>query len=211
MEWYDTHDENAGMPIVVSFFTDPFYMREAFELVRSCQYHGIDYHVKQVPHRGSWLENTNYKPTFILAMARRYPNRSLLWLDADARVRQDPILFYCMTHTIAYRTIEKVPASGTVYLAAWGVRERLLLEWIEEVEHHPTITDQVCMERAVNNLMVPRAELPPEYCWIYDDDPRARGRRFLDHDDTPVIEHMQASRLAKKQEGRNRGKVRPVE
>lgn len=180
------------MPVVVSFYTDDFYKREAFELVRTCQAFGLDYDVRQVSHQGSWAANTNVKPFFLRDMAACYPARNLLWLDADARVRQLPVLFDGLPLPVAFhRWLGKHPASGTVFLGpGCGA---LLTAWIEEVQLHPARTDQVCLGDAVAATGTHEGALPESYCYIYDfhsDEP--------DPDAIVVIEHMQASRWTKK-------------
>lgn len=198
LEWTRVQGLQSDMPVVVSFFTDLFYLREAWELARSCQTFGLDYHILQVPDTGGWSQNTNHKPSFLADAVWKFKDRSVLWLDADARIRSFPSLLKDLHSPIAYHTIERKPASGTVFLGRGHLREAVVERWIQEVADHPSLTDQVCMERAVNGLGVVRGELPAEYCWIYDYD---KGARQLLHPSpetcAPVIEHTQASRWFK--------------
>lgn len=195
--WKSVGGPHRTLPVVVSYYTDPFYQKEAFELLRSCQLHQLDYRIEHIPPQGggTWLENTNYKPTFLLAQARLFPDRTLLWLDADARVRRFPSLLDGLPGPIAFHTWEgKTPASGTVYLAGPD-RMGVLSDWVKEVDRDPWATDQVCMARAAG---ANHTELPVDYCFIFDD---ARG---VFTQDLPVIEHMQASRWTKVSLGKPR-------
>lgn len=191
---------SSELPLVVSYFTDADYLREAWELARSCQAHGLAYEIVGLADRGGWRENTNAKPTFLLEASKRHPDRALLWLDADARVRKSPELFRKLGAEIAYRTWHKRPASGTVFLAPGARRDWILERWIASVERDTFATDQVCMGRAVAALGIEHYELPVEYCWIYDF--TTTGAKVEDPwpaaEDGAVIEHMQASRFKRK-------------
>lgn len=194
-EWVRV-DKALTTPVFVSYFTDLFYLREAFELQRSLELHGLEHCIQQVPDLKSWGRNTNHKPQFLLQMHHRFPKRPLVWLDADARVRRFPALFAAFATSsvqLAYHTWKRgdKPCSGTVFLGPGEWRSPYLQNWIKECTEHPTLTDQVCMARA---YPYPPVNLPEEYCWIYDlslpDTIKvATPQHFM-----PVIEHMQASR-----------------
>lgn len=185
-------------PIVASFFTDRFYLREAFELVRTLQTHGLEYVVEQVPNRGGWYENTNFKPTFLHKLHQEFPGRALLWLDADARVRQHPDLLTAHTANIAYHTLMGQPASGTVYMRPGPQRGLILSAWEKVCEERPRATDQVCMKIAHERVGVEHVELPESYCWVFDFNERGE---YCAHPSPnwiyPVIEHTQASRFSR--------------
>jgi len=185
----------------VSYYTGPVYQREAYQLARSCGEIPLDYYVEARADAGGWLANTNAKPTFLAECDRRFPDRAILWLDADARVLRQPDIFRdkgggC-AYPVAYRTWHGKPASGTVFLRAGTDRAVLLAAWIEEVARDPRATDQVCLGRAVGRLGFPRFELPVEYCAIWDFDEQGK-RRPLDPETRPVIEHLQASRITRR-------------
>lgn len=192
-----SRDERLDMPLVVSFYTDDFYLREAYGLVRSCQSFGVPYFVQAVDCQGNgkkakekWLANTNHKPSFLQSLHHLFPERDLLWIDADGRVRRSiERLSGLREFVIGYHTWRGFrPASGTVLLPANPMREEFLDAWVDQVERCPTDTDQLCMQRTERKMGLVHLELPSEFCWIYDLD-------GLDVDSTPVIEHMQASRF----------------
>lgn len=196
--WSQVCKNPSSFPLVVSYFTDEFYQREAFELARSCQTFGLEYHIQQVRDLGDWRENTNTKPSFLQSMMKMYPERDILWLDADARVRDHPELLLKIQAPIAFRMFPgDKPGSGTVFLRA-GSRA-LLEEWLLLVKRHPHHTDQVCMGTAVKKLGISPFLLPQSYCWIFDEDSLKRsGGYYNPMDSTPVIEHMQASRWTRR-------------
>ena len=207
--WGRVSGAQTSMPIVVSYFTDAFYQREAFELTRTCQAFALDYMVERIEDAGSWIGNTNQKPFFLRRMHAQLMDRALLWLDADARIRRFPKLLMSLNVPIAYHTWVDghFPASGTVYLQAGPQRGLLLDEWCRQVEQGPTLTDQICMGRAVDNLSMSHGELPQDYCWIFDHGEDGRSVRTLDPRTYPVIEHMQASRYAKDLDQSKKSKV----
>ena len=204
MTW--TSDEPGNpLPLVVSFFTRGFYEREAFDLARSCQLLGVPFRIECVSDLGGWESNTNHKPTHLKRLHAELPGRAMVWIDADARFRRVPTLLMAPIPggaVVGYRTIRGRPASGTVLLPVHKRRGELLEKWEEVVRNHPNATDQVCLGWAVSALMLPHVELPAEYCWIYDF--TRANRRKPDPSPTdgeePVIEHMQASRWARKRE-----------
>jgi hypothetical protein len=179
--------------IVVSYFTDMFYLRDAFDLARSCQALGVRFVIEQVRNLRTWSRNTNHKPTFLLRMSNRFPDEPLLWLDADARVRSLPGLLETVEEPIAYHTFQGLyPLSGTVLLNPGPWRRPFLEEWLAEVTRDPGQKDQVALGKVVKRLGLRRRELPETYCWIYD---TMLKKRVADPTlASPVIEHLQASR-----------------
>lgn len=185
-------DSIPESPIIVSYYTSPFYQREAFELARSCQRFSMDYHIEGVPDLGSWIANTNHKPAFLMRIDQTYPDRNIVWVDADGRIRQYPTLFNGLSVDVAFHSWRgKTVASGTVFLRAGEARGRALRAWLGEVLKSPMATDQVCLGRAIKHNF-DLGELPVEYCWIYD------HVEVSPDNSNPVIEHMQASRWAKR-------------
>lgn len=188
---------DATLPVVISYFTDPWYRREAWDLARSCQANEVAYEIHDLGDRGGWLANTNAKPSVLLEAASRHAGRALLWLDADARVRRKPVLFRTLEGQVAWRTWHGRPASGTVFLPVGPSRIPLLAKWVEEVAKNPKLTDQVCMGMAAQAVGITHVELPWQYCSIYDIDPLT-GRKTENPEPSTihvaVIEHLQASR-----------------
>lgn len=199
---WSCYGENLKLPMVVSYFTDAIYMREAFELLRSCQALHLDFLIEKVPDQGSWEANTHHKPTYLLEVHKRYPERNLLWVDADGRMRQAPTLLSGLQCEVAYHVWRgKQVASGTVFLRSSAVRAALLQKWIDECAKHVELDDQTNLGRAVSGGGFDLCVLPVEYCWIYDINPDTGVRGPMPHS-TPVIEHLQASRMTRKRRGK---------
>lgn len=206
--WEDLRQDPKQL-LVINFFTEGFYTREAFELLRSCQTHHLAYHMEQVSEKGDWLQNVNYKSQFILLMSQKFPDRPLLWLDADSRVRRRPKLLETIASPIAYHRFKGLPCDAVVYLAPGPRRDQFLKEWIRLVAADPLgvklppelgaigAPTQYYFERAIQNLQLPHFILHKSYCWLWDysRDRQGDSTRFVYN---PVIEQMQANRIGKK-------------
>jgi hypothetical protein len=120
-------------------------------------------------------------------------NRPTVYLDADARVRQYPILFDQLAETdcdfAAHWRGGSELLSGTLYFGATVNALALADKWVEECEAHPDVWDQQCLQNAVDSMPGLKVErLPFSYCRIFD------GQGQDEQGVVPVVEHMQASR-----------------
>ncbi len=183
---------DTSMPVVVSYFTDSYYKTLAWDLLRSCQMFNLDYSICEVPHLGSWAKNTNRKPAFMAEKSNQFVEKSIVWVDADARFRAFPSLFSGLQAPVAYHMWRGVEAlSGTVFFGQGVVTRDLLIQsWCDEVNLNPRATDQVSMHKAMGGM---NTGLPVEYCYIWDDVHKEPNPKT-----TPVVEHMQASRFARR-------------
>jgi len=193
-------------PLYVSYYTiGNGYEVEAEGLIRSLEMHKLPHQVTGV-RPGSeagdwnWARATQYKAEYIRTMQRLYPDRPLVWLDADARVLQRPRLFDWLRCDLAghwYRNKEFL--SGTVYFAPGKVAREIVERWVirNSALPHGRCADQRNLYEVLKTRQDVRiVNLPPEYTWIdagsgNDLSGRAYGCRY------PVIVHMQASRRLK--------------
>lgn len=174
-------------PIYVSFFT-PAYAAEAAGLVESLNAFGLPHDVRALPSRGSWVGNCGMKAAFLREMRAEHPGRPLVWLDADARVRQPPVLFDTLDgydFAAHWRHGEEL-LSGTMY---WGDTEAagdLLRAWEQECAFFPGVWDQRTLAVAIERVPGLRIfHLPGSYTRILDAD---------DQGPDVVVWHGQASR-----------------
>lgn len=173
----------------VSFAT-PRYHLEACSLVQSLEALGLHYHVAMLPSVGKWVENCARKAEFMLGI---WDGEPMCWVDADARVLDQPSLLYDYAQEgvdVAVASFERQTLSGTVFVA--GPIGRAFLEaWRDACKASPGTWDQRLIPQALKASGARGAELPPEYCYIYD-----LSRKHWP-DAKPVIEHYQASRRLK--------------
>ena len=179
-------------PIVVSFYTvGTGYESEAREMEATARAFGLVTDVRPVPNLGDWVHNCAMKPAFIRDRMQDYPGKPIVWLDADARVRQKPELFDAMANVdlaCHYRHGVEL-LSGTLYLGATPGAKVLVDAWCAAQLLEPWVWDQRILQRVVESSPdVVVRELPASYVRVFDDPKMGE----------PVIEHTQASRrLAK--------------
>jgi hypothetical protein len=179
-------------PIYVAYYTlGTPYEAEALELAETLAAFGLDSDLQGVPNRGTWLRNTSYKPTFLRDMLLEYEGRPVVYLDADARVRQRPELFDTLDCDFAAHWKDGHELlSGTLYFGPTPEAWRLVREWESECQSHPDVWDQKCLDIAAARFPdLCKVHLPAAYCQIFD---------LMSHHGRPCIEHMQASRRFKK-------------
>lgn len=187
--------EKPVMPLFVSFCTPGLYAEKAARLRLSLHRLGLEYRIDEVEDRGSWDANTKRKAEFILAMLEAHPGRNIVWVDADAVVRQYPAMFNDLKGEIGahYRNGKEL-LSGTLFFQNVPRVHALVKLWIKENAKAPREWEQRTLQKILakpGRFGRPRAKvehLPAIYCQIFDTMADA-GK--------PVIEHYQASREAK--------------
>lgn len=184
----------GDLPVIVSYFTtDTAYVALAERLRRTCDELGLAHYIVPRRPRGSWEANCATKAEVCLT-AWRELQRPILWVDADAVVRERPSL---LAGSRADFAIHKYWgwqfASGTIFFGATPLAERLLETWVDRCAREPRLFDQVHLDRAWEELTeaapLYTRWLPRAYCQIFDSG--------LEHGEGAVIEHFQASRSQK--------------
>lgn len=174
-------------PIIVSYFTPP-YTYEAMGLESTAKAFGLETDIQAVPDLGKWELNCGRKPEFIRSMMKAYPHRPIVWLDADARVSRQPVLFDSLTCDFAahWRHGSEL-LSGTMYFGPTHGAQRLLDAWCEAQHYSPETWDQRTLQSVIESGEVGGLDLvrlPSEYTRVFDDAKMGDA----------VIEHGQASR-----------------
>jgi len=78
--------------VVVSYYT-PDYEADAKRLIESLDKFHVEHHVEPMEDRGGWFANCAFKPIFLWDRMNRFYGRPVCWVDADAVVRKEPVLF----------------------------------------------------------------------------------------------------------------------
>jgi hypothetical protein len=148
------------------------------------------------------------KASFILE--KLLENDSVIWTDADSRVRQTPSFFDTITtdvglfflpkelaggwvppeHSIL-QNVDSYLQSGTMYFKNNDKVIKLLEKWNELNKRDSQQWDQWTLQVALQDSDVTITHLPPEYIWMDGVVSTAYPYR------KPVIEHTQASRRFK--------------
>ena len=178
--------------VVCCFYTDS-YRDHALSLKKSLDDFGLNYHFKQVDDAGYWEANTRIKPHFILECLQQFPNKNVLYLDADALVKKPLDYFNHITADVAFYKTKGMPGMSHDYLASTMFFNNtpntvsLVKQWITEQEDGKrTQVDQDSLDDAMNKLSetVTVEPLNPGYIKIFD----------KDYDGEVYIEQYQASR-----------------
>lgn len=169
--------EESKTPVVVSFYTENTgYEREADFLMRSCVAHGMPFDIQGRPSRGEWVENCSMKPGFILDMMGKYPDRPIVWLDADATLQQRPLMFekigpgidFACCHTEFIKEIGPQVASGVLYFAPTPKAKDLVVRWNYLCKSNTKAWDQAHLQSLLVGWDGGRTMLPSAYCHLFD-------------------------------------------
>lgn len=176
----------------ISFYTsNTRYEQLALRLLDSLAGFNLPYVIKPVTDRRSWEKNTHQKAIVIKEMLERFAPEPIVYIDADAIVIANPVLFYTLSCDIAvhyhnHMKKGKELLGGTIYLANNEKTIKLVDRWIELNRLNPCIFEQENLSRAVREMPeLSVVELPAQYCWIFDWPHRPAD---------VMIEHYQASR-----------------
>lgn len=194
--------------IVCCFYTDS-YRGHALNLKQSLDKFNLNYYFKEVEDAGYWEANTRIKPHFILECLKKFPNKNVLYLDADAIVKKPLDYFNRITADVAFYKTKGIPGMSHDYLASTMFFSNtdntiaLVEQWIaEQVDGKQTQVDQDSLDAAMDklgNTLIVEA-LNPGYIKIFD----------KDYNGEVYIEQYQASRghtKLKRQKIRRRNKV----
>ncbi len=178
--------------IVCCFYTDS-YRDHALSLKKSLDDFNLNYYFKEVEDAGYWEANTRIKPHFILECLQQFPDKNVLYLDADALVKKPLDYFNHITADVAFYKAKGLPGmshdylAGTMFFNNTANTIGLVKQWIaEQVDGNRTQVDQdsldVAMDKLGDTLTV--EPLNPGYIKIFD----------KDYDGEVYIEQFQASR-----------------
>ncbi len=195
-------DGEAILPIKREAYENPFqicafytketpYESEKEVLLNSLKHWHFEPYIKGIKNQGSWVKNCAMKSTFIRNCMDKFPNKAILYLDVDAKIKQFPKIFNTMTEDIGVHYYLKELLSGTLYLKNNDRTRRLVDYWIEEQACQPEVWDQKILQQVIDehqdDLELDIRNLPQTYTQIFD---TMQG-------DDPVIEHYMANRRFK--------------
>jgi hypothetical protein len=201
-------DKKYSDLLVVGYFTiNTPYEQEKEKLVKSIRRFGLASYIKGIPNQGDWQKNTRYKAIFLKEVLEKFPDKKILYVDADAEFLRPPELFIDYDCDIAirwqtFRWRENESLSGTIYLESNEKTKLICDKWIKynDAEYvngkTPTTMEQWNLGKLIKELEksngLKHKNLPATYCsfdhirTIY---PEIEGKE--------VIVHYQASRRFK--------------
>lgn len=172
------HINDTDRFLVCCFYTQS-YLDHAKALKQTLDDFKISYYFKEVKDAGYWEANTRIKPHFILECLQEFPNKSILYLDADARVKKPLDYFNHITADVAFYNTKGMPEMSHDYLASTlffnntEATKQLVEQWIREQEHGKrTQVDQDSLDAAMQKLesALTVAPLSAGYIKIFDKD-----------------------------------------
>jgi len=202
--------------LVVSFYTaNTGYEKEVKKLEASLKALNLEYHLFPCEPEGSWRKNLDHKSRVILEAFNMFPDKDIVFIDADGIVRQYPVLFDELSRDRAHDIAAHFHPykgtninggsllSGTLWFQNSDRGKGLVSEWDKIGRNHPTVRHQHCLRLAINELNrkgvgIKVYRMPREYTLIFD---YYKGK----NKPNPVIEHFQASRKLRRQVGYGQG------
>jgi len=162
--------------IVVCYYTNDNYLKEADRLVRSLKKFNVEYVLRKREHLDSWLKNCHQKPKFLREMFEEL-QRPLLYMDADSEMMKYPYLVDNFTHDIGiYRKTENSHRSASLYMKCNPWVLEFIRGWERTQEKRPELCDQRALDVWITYLENERkvgplkeiGYLPVEFCTKFD-------------------------------------------
>jgi len=194
--------------IVTSYYTINTQYQQVIHdyLMTSLRKVNVESDIRGVENLGSWSANTSYKPTFILQMLNKHPDKNIIFLDADAEILEYPRLFEEIPeeHNFAAHVLDRNSwyntkfndnestelLSGTFFVRNNEESRRIINIWIQECGRTKEWEQRV-LRRVLKECSVKLYELPLSYCYIKS---LPNGGEPFVKCDNPIVVHNQVSR-----------------
>ena len=195
---------------VVTFYT-PQYEQEANELIKSCSNYNVPIKAYAKSSKGSWVHNCTMKAEVIEEALNEFKD-GVLWIDADGRLRNAPLLFDQLNnydfgcywipdvwnqprnaHLKPWSRGNEALAGGTLYFNNTDISKQLITAWKKESQANPNRWEQQSLQKVweeFDNKGLRTCNLPQSYCKVFD-------CKWFEAEQPIVVEHMQASRKLK--------------
>ncbi len=178
--------------VACAFYT-PNYLPQILSLKASLEKFGINYFLKRYERGPTWEATTRLKPVFVNYCLQKFPDRNIMYVDADAVVRQPMTLIDELKSDVAVvfhptqvgRTHYLRISAGAMFVRNNENGRRFAKAWKDaEKDCGPLTLDEDMVYMAYDSLQGASVTvLPTTYYKIFD----RPGHQ-------PVLEHFQASR-----------------
>ncbi|MBW2560048.1 MAG: hypothetical protein JRE40_04235, partial [Deltaproteobacteria bacterium] len=132
------------------------YVEELRALEKTLDQFGLDKCLSLLPSLGSWEENCIQKTGIIATTMKKYPDRPVVWIDADARIISIPHMLMNMpvgidfaVHYCYTKRQTNVLNSGTLYFAPTKEARELVRLWEKKNVENPKEWDQRNLQAVV--------------------------------------------------------------
>jgi len=184
---------------IISYYTENTpYEKEVRCLQASLEKLGLSYKVYKRPSKGSWKSNTRQKIDVIHQAMLDFPDKNIVWLDADAEVKQKPDLFEYLICDLGFhirvRSLSKFGirglSAGTLFIKN---NEEMRL-FVEDWSNYGKDTDQEALYHILTSPSYKHLcveSLPPSYSKI-------KGDTTTDRYSTVIQQNQASKRLRNK-------------
>ena len=163
--------------IIISGYTlNTDYEEEVKDLVASLKKYNLPHKIYPYESRGNWTKNTMVKAELIQLAMKQFPDKVIVWLDADAIVLGEPKFFFSLAqqkfdlccHYLKSnrRKLPRELLSGTIAFAPTKTAKNLVDQWVMQ----KTVNwDQKILQELVDGPFqrdLTILELPAEYIKI---------------------------------------------
>lgn len=179
--------------IACAFYTEN-YRPQVMSLRSSLQAHRINHFLKRYDHAGTWEKTTRIKPVFLSLCMDRFPDKDVLYVDADAVVRCRMDFLDTVTSDVSLCFLSKTvrnrltlrASAGTVFIRNTDGGRKFVSLWSAASSRCKPLADDEDLIAASLPAMegVSISVLPASYYKVFD------SKKLI----SPVIEHFQASR-----------------
>jgi Nucleotide-diphospho-sugar transferase len=183
----------GGQSYVACAFYTPNYLPQLLSLKASLEAHGVNHYFKRYDRAQSWEATTRIKAAFVRHCLDKFPGRDVLYVDADAVMREKPVFIDTVTtdlsllfHPVKGRRHPMMRISlGTFFIRNTPGGRKFAELWASQESKAGARTCDDDMIIAVFNKLtgVTMTVLPETYYKVFDQPGEA-----------PVFEHFQASR-----------------
>ena len=187
-EWLE-----GGQSYVACAFYTPNYLPQLLSLKASLEAHGINHYFKLYERAATWEATTRIKAAFVQHCLKKFPDRDVLYVDADAIVRKKPEFLdtvktdlSLLFHPVKARRHPMMRVSlGTFFVRNTPGGRQFADLWASQESNAKLMTCDDDMIIAVFDKLtgVSITVLPATYYKVFDQP-----------GEDPVFEHFQASR-----------------
>src|SRR6185436_5349352 len=137
--------------VYIGYFTkDTPYQVECQYLIGTLEQFKLPYVIYMIENQGNWQKNTQFKAK-IIQNALYKLQCPIVYVDCDAKIQQDPILFNELVEKgidFAYHMKDgKELLSGTMFMNYSNVTLRLITTWIEQIKVDKDIWEQKVLQK----------------------------------------------------------------
>ena len=203
--------------IIISGYTkDTPYEIESKNLRISLEAHDLPFNITGIKSCGSWRKNCRAMNYIILDAFKKYPDKDIVWLDADARVRKPLILFDDYRYDIGLYFPVWPPGSGkkecrtgTIYFKNTPAVRDFFEKYVKELE---SMESNFEPEKRFGDLVKASGlrydpYFPGEYCMVFCGDLKNVDRSMFSIEgiepgfrleDVVILQNMSMKRYVKR-------------